>query len=125
MNETNNLQEKKRAAYKRFAKMGAAGLAVISMSAFADLSAQQSPTKIETDSVKEKSSPLLTPTDTSFVNDEVRWFTNYGEYYDSYNNYVYNNYCNYYNYLNYSNNYSNYTNTYSNAGYSNNYSNTN
>jgi len=45
MNETikNQDENKKRAAFKRFSQMGVAGLAVISMSAFADLSAKQLP----------------------------------------------------------------------------------
>jgi len=43
MNETVKDQEenKKRAAYKRFSQMGTAGLAVMSLSAFTNLSAKQ------------------------------------------------------------------------------------
>jgi len=52
-------ENKKRAAYKRFSQMSAAGLAVISMSAFADVSANPLPANTENCAVKERNVTLL------------------------------------------------------------------
>ena len=97
MNKTNKSQEEKRAAWKRYSKMGAASLAVFSLSAFTNLSAQQLP-----DSVKPK--PVITDTLTYSEPDTIS--TRHNLYGDSYNNYT-----------------NNYTNAYGDAGYSNHYSN--
>jgi len=133
MNKQTQLQEKKREAFKRFSKMGAAGLAVLSMSAFTDISAQPLPMKIKPDSVNKQNLPaanmladtLITIDAENLFIDEQDTINRYGESggYTRYSVYT-NNYCNYYNYSNYSNN-NPYSNTYSNAGYSNNYSNSN
>ena len=123
MEKSTNLPEenKKRAAFKRFSQMSAAGVAVISLSAFADLSAQQLPAKVENDSIKVRPPLLKIMVSDSLENDSIRW--NDANYYASY--YNYSNYCNYNNnYSNqYSNNYTNYNNSY--GDYSNNYSNSN
>jgi hypothetical protein len=119
MEQKNNLNEenKKRAAFKRFSQMSAAGLAVISLSAFTDVSAQPLSAKVENDTVKEPNlSSVNISTSDSLSHDEIRWLD--ANYYDNYSN----NYCNYSNYSNYSNNNNNYTNNYSN-NYTNNYSN--
>ena len=119
MNEKNKSLEEKRAAFKQFSKMGAAGLAVISISAFTDISAQQLPAKIDPDSVKSQRFLLNTQTDTlppvdgnMLMNSETdtipvidRYCQNYGN--GGYSNYV-NDYSNGYGDANYSNNYSNY-----------------
>jgi len=119
MNKTNKLQEEKRAAYRRFSKIGAAGLAVISLSAFADVSAQPLPDVLKTDTVKEQQKNVIMPVDSSFVqDDDFRYFSDYGGH-SEYSN----SYCNYFNYSNYSNNNINYSNTYGDLNYSNNYSN--
>ena len=52
MNKQTKNQEEKRTAFRRFSKMGAAGLAVLSMSAFTDLTAQQLPAIVEIDTTK-------------------------------------------------------------------------
>ena len=115
MNKQNNLQEEKRAAFKRFAKMGTAGLAVLSMSAFTDLSGKQLPANVETGSIEELNSPLaklLTDTIITIEGDTIYSETDTIEgrdlYGDGHNDYY-----------NYGNNYT----EYSNAGYSNHYSN--
>jgi len=98
MNKTNKSQEEKRAAWKRYSKMGAASLAVFSLSAFTNLSAQQLP-----DSVKPK--PVITDTLTYSEPDTIPQGDRYGDS-SGYNNYG-----------------NNYTNAYGDAGYSNHYSN--
>jgi len=120
MNKQTKNQEEKRAAFRRFSKMGAAGLAVLSMSAFTDVSAQQVQDNLKNDSIKEQCEPVVMPIDTSFINDEDRWIR-YGNG-GGHSNYYTNNYCNYSNIINYSNS-SNYSNTYGDTGYSNNYTN--
>ena len=96
-------ENKKRAAFKRFSQMSVAGLAVISMSAFTNLSANEAPTNVEKNGLKEQNLPPANVWDESLVMDEIV----YG------------------NYSNYSNMYSNYYNhvDYNNAQYSNNYTN--
>ena len=114
-------ENKKHAAFKRFSKMSAAGLAVLSLSAFTDVAAKQLPANVEKCVVNNQNLTLLDLTsDNLFDIDEVPWSTDYG---GNYTNSSYGNYCNYYNYSNYSNysNNNNYSNTYSNT-YSNNYS---
>ena len=129
MNKQTKNQEEKRAAFRRFSKMGAAGLAVLSMSAFTDVSAQQLQDNIKLDSVKTPLSNMIT--DTLFTIDELMLNKNESDTiqkggrdynYGGYSNYT-NTYCNYFNYSNYSNNYTNYSNTYGDTGYSNNYTN--
>jgi hypothetical protein len=120
MNNAMKLNEgnKKREAFKRFSQMGVAGLAVCSMSAFMDVSAQELPDTIKNSSIKERH--FLTPNELNnepLDTTEVHWFTDYGGQYGNYQNY-----CNYYNYSNYGNSYNNYSNNYSN-NYANNYSN--
>jgi hypothetical protein len=120
-------ENKKRAAFKRFSHLGAAGLAVISLSAFTHLSAQQLPTFIVNDSIKELPQ-VITPTDSLDENNIFREGGHGYTYTDMYNySDVYSNsYCDYVNYSNYSNQNNNYTNNYSNTygnSYSNNYSN--
>ena len=94
--------------------MGAAGLAVLSLSAFTDLSAKQLPANVENNVVKEQNAQLAHLSNKFFAMDE-----NLSDYSDvikeqyqdghtNYNNYS-NNYSNYS--VNYSNNYSNYCNT--------------
>jgi len=122
MKKTIKTQEenKKREAFKRFSKMSAAGLAVISLSAFTNLPAQEVPT--DTLPFQKKNPPFeilrgdgLSDEDTI----QPRYMADNYNYPEMYINYA--NYCNYTN--SYSNNYGNgYTNNYSNA-YSNNYSN--
>ena len=103
MNKKNKLQDEKRAHFKRFSKMGAAGLAVLSMSAFTDLSGKQLPANVEL-------ANLLT--DTLIV---VKGDTIYSE-----SDTIPPKYGNYTDHSNYGNNYSN---SYGDTGYSNNYSN--
>jgi len=106
MSKQHKLQEEKSANLKRFSKIGAAGLAVLSMSAFTDLSGKQLPANVELERFL---------TDTLIV---VEGDTIYSE-----TDTIppkYGNYPNYSNYSNYSNNYSD---SYSDAGYSNNYTN--
>jgi hypothetical protein len=127
-------ENKKRAAFKRFSQIGVTGLAVISMSAFTNLSANELPIFAENDSIKKflandsikkgkESSSANMLTDTADGDYEIRWFdASYQNIYKYTNN---NAYCDYYNYHNYSN--TNYTNNYSNSqngNYTNNYSNT-
>ena len=93
-----NLQEKnkKRAAFKRFSQMGVTGLAVVSMSAFTDVSAKQLPANGATDFTKEQSSSLTVLTGNFYATDEVAWAVDYGGYYPNYSNYtVYSEYSNY------------------------------
>ena len=99
-------ENKKRVAFKRFSQMSAASLAVLSLSAFTDLSAKQLPANVETRVVKEQNSPLVDLVSDKSFTTEVSWFTDYGGYYSNYSN-------NYSNYSDqpYSNNYSNYCNT--------------
>ena len=125
MNSKINFPEenKKRAAFKRFSQMSAAGLAVISMSAFTDVAAKQLPANVENGATKEQHSALANMlTDNTFAIEEVPWVADHGEHND-YGHYDYSNYCNYNNNYNnqYSNNYANYSNNY--GDYSNNYSN--
>ena len=107
MKKKNNLSEgnKKRAAFKRFSQMGAAGLAVMSMSAFNDVSAKQLPAYGETVLIKEEAVFLATLTHSFYDADEVPWATDYANNYSN----IYSNYSNYTE--NYSNNYSNYCNS--------------
>jgi len=132
MNKTNKLQQEKRAAFRRFSKMGTAGLAVLSMSAFTDVSAQPLQTILKTDSVKEQIFPLVNlRSDTLFTidgytiknsnPDTLHRDVPYGNGYNNYAEVYSNSYCNYFNYSNYGNNYSNYSNTYGDVNYSNNY----
>jgi len=106
-NKQTKLQEEKRAAFKRFSKMGAAGLAVLSMSAFTNLSAQQGIPKVEPDSCRDAINRTAAIQGDTLIKIEPDTTPRYG---DSYGN----------PYSNYTNNYSN---GYSNAGYSNHYSN--
>jgi hypothetical protein len=104
MEQKNNFldENKKRAAFKRFSQMSAAGLAVLSLSAFTDVSAKQLPANVDNYVVKKQNSTLLDLGSDESITSEVPWVFDYGG-----------------NYYNYSNNYSNY----SNQSYSNNYSN--
>jgi hypothetical protein len=111
-----NDENKKRAAFKRFSQMSATGIAVISLSAFTNVSAQQLPDKVEKDTLTETNYPfpdIVTP-DSLMTRDIYINGVPYGDY---------NNYCRYINtYSNqYGNTYGNYSNTYGN--YTNNYSN--
>ena len=94
-------ENKKHAAFKRFSQMSAAGLAVISLSAFTDLSAKQLPANVEADFVKTQSLPVVNKAPGELFDLDSPYGDNYQ-----------NSYSNYYNYSNYSN-----------APYSNNYSN--
>jgi len=105
MNKQNKLQDEKRAHFKRFSKMGAAGLAVLSMSAFTDLSGKQLPANVEL-------ANLLTDTLIVVKGDTIYSESDtippkYGDGYHNHNNYG-NNYSNSYGDAGYSNNYSNY-----------------
>jgi len=119
-------ENKKRAAFKRFSQMSTAGLAVLSLSAFADVSAKPLPSNAQNCDVKEQNLQILNPPMCrTFAIDESEMIfydsspKPYGSYFDvAYGNYL--DYCEYNNYTNYSN--SNYVNNYSNT-YSNNYSN--
>jgi len=124
-------ENKKRAAFKRFSQMSAAGLAVISMSAFTSLSAKQLPANVETDFANKQNLQLQDSIiDKPLENDTLRYkVDNY------YNTIQYPDlggggddcdYVNYYNYSNYSNSNNNYNNNYSDNysdNYTNNYSN--
>ena len=95
-------ENKKRAAFKRFSQMSVAGLAVISMSAFTNLAANEVPKKVENEVLKEQNLPPANVLNEPFVRDEI-----------AYGNGGYSNqYSNYYNYADYSN-----------GPYSNNYTN--
>ena len=96
-------ENKKRAAFKRFSQMSTTGLAVLSLSAFTDVSAKQLPANVENSVVKEQNATSIDmQSDKTSVTDELLYlFDNYP---NSYNNYG-NNYGNYSE--NYSNNYSN------------------
>jgi len=122
MNKKNTLQEEKRAAFRRFSKMGAAGLAVLSISAFTDLSAQGLPDSVKlmnplTDTVTTVNNEMLIDSET----DTIQRYGDYSAYYTNYTNYS--KYCNYNNYGNYSNYLNNYSNNYGDTNYSNNYTN--
>ena len=127
MNQTEKISTEKRAAFKRFSQMGAAGLAVLSLSAFTDLSAKQLPANVENNVVKEQNAQLAAHLfNKSFAMDEN--LSNYSEIvrelpYNYTNNHSeYGDYCDsYYNHIDYSNYSNNYSNTYTN-NYSNNYS---
>jgi len=114
MEQTKKTSDEKRAAFKRFSQMRAAGLAVLSLSAFTDASAKQLPANVENSIVKQQNTTLAFLSDNSFTFDEN--LSNYSEvirdqYQDGHSNYN-NYYGNYSNYSeNYSNNYSNYCNT--------------
>jgi hypothetical protein len=117
MNKQPKPQEEnpKRAAFKRFSKIGTAGIAVLSMSAFANISAQQLPAKAEPDSVQKQNIPLENKkTNTLIIRDEFSESdtTSQGDRYgDGGTHSLHSNYNN------------NYSNTYSNSVYSNHYSN--
>ena len=98
-------ENKKRAAFKRFSQMSAAGLTVLSMSAFTDISASQLPANVELLPVKERINVL---TDHTVTIDNGLSVHNISFMETPHNLYP-----------NYSNNYGNY----SDAPYSNNYSN--
>ena len=108
-------ENKKRAAFKRFSQMSAAGLAVLSLSAFTDVAAKQLPANVKNCVVKEQNAQLANLlSDKPFAIDEE--FLNYSEVptpvpynngHSNYSNYT-NNYGDYSE--NYSNNYSNYCN---------------
>ena len=108
MEQKNNFldENKKRAAFKRFSQMSAAGLAVLSLSAFTDVSAKQLPANVKTCVVKEQNSALTEFISDKSITTEVSWFSDYGGNYSNYTN-------NYSNYSDqpYSNNYSNYCNS--------------
>ena len=117
MEQKNNFpdENKKRAAFKRFSQMSAAGLAVLSLSAFTDLSAKQLPAIVDNNIVKEQNLQFAKLSDNPFAVDEN--LLNYADvpdqvpYYDAYSRYN-NYYGNYYNYsVYYSNQYSNYCNS--------------
>ena len=114
MNLPINLQDEnpKRAAFKRFSQIGAAGLAVISMSAFADVSAKQLPANVEKVSIEKQTLPLenLLTKKTTTADEEILgyydapsldWpysdnYTNYNNHYGNYTDVIYsNNYANY------------------------------
>jgi len=125
MNKQTKNQEDKRAAFRRFSKMGAAGLAVLSLSAFTDVAAQQLPTKVEIDTTKiqckdttDRDETLLNKSESDTVQKGRDFYYGYNNSYCAYNG----GYCNYFNIGN-NCNYSVYSNTYGDAGYSNNYSN--
>jgi len=100
----------KRAAFKRFSQMSAAGLAVLSFSAFADVSAKQLPANVENSFVQERNSTLVNRlTNRSFAI-ENEMFAHSESSMESPHN-LYSNYVN------------TYSNTYSDTGYTNNYSN--
>ncbi|MCL2168318.1 MAG: hypothetical protein FWH59_04245 [Lentimicrobiaceae bacterium] len=113
MNEITNLpqENKKRAAFKRFSQMSAAGVAVISLSAFANATATQLPAYVEPCSVKEQSLPLQTPTKQLFTNNSKLFGYSetpepeppYGDFYSDSSPYI----NSYSNHTDYSNNYSN------------------
>jgi len=121
-------ENKKRAAFKRFSQIGATGLAVMSLSAFTHLSAQQLPDFVENDTLKEKElPPTIQLTDTIEDDFVIRWLDKsyINHHYIDYTEAV-SDYCDYTNYSNYSNQNNNYTNNYSNnhnGNYTNNYSN--
>ena len=126
MNQTEKTSTEKRAAFKRFSQMSAAGLAVLSLSAFTDVSAKQLPANVENNVVKEQNAQLTHLIDKSFAMNEN--LLNYSEvvtvppYNYTNNHYGYSDYCDsYYNHIDYSNYNNNYSNTYTN-NYSNNYS---
>jgi len=103
-------ENKKRAAFKRFSQMSATGLAVLSLSAFAEVTAKTLPENAENGAVKEENSTLVNRiAETSFTIENelfVRSESNMELSHNLYSNYV-----------------NNYSNNYSNSGYSNNYSN--
>jgi hypothetical protein len=121
MNQTINSPEenKKRAAFKRFSKMSAAGLAVLSLSAFTDVSEKQIMANVE-NKCDEKQQFRLSNfrPDKSFVFDSERFTysdsdttqygdnTDEGEYGNSYSESQYTD-ITYSNHTDYSNNYSN------------------
>jgi len=117
-------ENKKRAAFKRFSQMSAAGLAVLSISAFTDVSAKQLPANVGNEVIKNQNcqlANLLSDTLSSVDDDSLKYTNSRDIPYDYSNNYgENNNYCNYYNHIDY-NNSNNYSNAYSN-NYSNNYS---
>jgi len=96
-------ENKKRAAFKRFSQIGVTGLAVVSMSAFTNLSANELPNNVEKDVITEQYLPPINVLDESLVMEEIIYGD--GGYNNQYSNY-YNTYTNYSN-ANYSNNYSN------------------
>jgi len=110
---TQNEENKKRAAFKRFSQLGVAGLAVISASAFTTLAAQQQlPKPATTDTVKTQNLPAINVIPDNDDDGEIRYGNGGGGYYQPYSDYS--NYCNYQNYYNYSNSNNNYTNNYGN-----------
>ena len=96
-------ENKKRAAFKRFSQIGATGLAVMSLSAFTHLSAQQLPDFVERDLLKEQNALLENEQTYLFEKNEI----GYGNYTDHTNYFNHSNYSN----TPYSNNYSNYCNS--------------
>ena len=121
MNKPMNFREEnpKRKAFKRFSQMGVAGLAVLSMSTFTNVSAQEETPKVEIDSLMKQTPPLLDSLNADPVTgEEIRWLLQ--GYYNAYGAYTNYTNCYYNNYSDYSNNY-NYTNSYNN-NYGNNYS---
>jgi len=103
-NTPNPVEEnKKRAAFKRFSQMSAAGLAVLSLSAFSDAATKTLPANATTCSVEEQNRLLPNP-------ETDQWLTTVSEMDQDVAHNLYSNY---------TNNYSNY----SNGPYSNNYSN--
>lgn len=108
-------ESKKRDAFKRFSQIGVAAiLAVRLIPTFTDITAQQVPSNVENDSVKEQNLALVDmPTDKATAEDLFAYNNSCYSDYSNYGNYS--NYTNYYNYTNYSNyndyyNYSNYSN---------------
>jgi len=109
--ETNLPEEnKKRDAFKRFSQMSAAGLTVLSFSAFADVSAKQLPANIENVPAKQQSTMFAKmQTGKSFAIESSMF--GHGESFTESPHNLYSNYTN------------SYSNSYSNSGYTNNYSN--
>jgi len=106
MNKQNKLQEEKRAHFKRFSKMGAAGLAVLSMSAFTDLSGKQLPANVELANLLTDTLIIVGGDTINNETDTIPPKHNLHGLYSEYNNYT-NNYSDGYSNV-YSNNYSNY-----------------
>jgi len=94
-------ENKKRAAFKRFSQMSAAGLAVISISAFTQLSAKQLPANMVKNVVKEQNATVENRLAETVVTKSIV----YGNGHNEYNNYS--DHTDYNNYSNYSNNYAN------------------
>jgi hypothetical protein len=106
-------ENKKREAFKRFSKMSAAGLAVMTMSAFTNVSVKQNPANVENCAVEKQNFRFANfKTEKSFVLDNERFnysdsdTTNYGDDGD-YGNSNYLDGINYSEHSDYANNYSN------------------